>query len=789
MISKPNLNSTTPLVASSNSSTLVVNATVAVLYCLFGLSAEFLAIPPDFATPVWPAAGISLGFTLVYGTKVLPGVFVGALLANTTIAYMQGNELNAMALLFASAIGFGAALQAWIARALLLVSKISIFEFKNGSEIVRFLLVIGPIGCLVNSLNGATMLCLFSIVSWDIWWTNWLTWWVGDTVGALVITPFVVRYFAKELHDGESHWQPLVISITFMILVILSFFYVRALEQDNRRNEIAKVGRTIENYFDSHIYEVKVVLSAIKSFYESSVFVDLKEFNHFAKNLMTQNSAIHAIEWLPYVKHEDRAATETNMREQGFANFSFTKREPSGVLSIAEEKPDYLPILYVYPYAPHEKIHGLDVLSLSYRENQCRTALTTGESFISSPLRLVQEREGQTAYILLSPVKGYQGEGYTGLVQVIFRVSELVEKSVTNKQLLAAFAISDVTNPNKKSIIFGQQHSDSPYTWKSEAQLLNRKLLMELHPTPELMKNASTWQSYSMLIGGLLYVAMLEAVLLSLLTRQRSIQSQVEHKTREIAQAKEAAEIANKSKTDFLASMSHELRTPLNAIIGFTRRVLSNKELHLDARNEDALRIVEKNALHLLGLINNLLDITRVEKGKLELELEEVKLRDLILEAKNQFSLAAGQKRTELVIDCQVEGKITADERRIRQVLMNLIANAIKFTSNGTITLKLCEKCPERYLKVPTDTPGYIIQIVDTGIGIAGDDLPKLFNRFQKVGNTAGLNPHGTGLGLALCKEIVDLHNGRIQVASDLGRGSTFSFWLPVNPSDIKTNV
>ena len=144
MISKPNLNSTTPLVASSNSSTIVVNATVAVLYCLFGLSAEFLAIPPDFATPVWPAAGISLGFTLVYGTKVLPGVFVGALLANTTIAYMQGNELNAMALLFASAIGFGAALQAWIARALLLVSKISIFEFKNGSEIVRFLLVIGP---------------------------------------------------------------------------------------------------------------------------------------------------------------------------------------------------------------------------------------------------------------------------------------------------------------------------------------------------------------------------------------------------------------------------------------------------------------------------------------------------------------------------------------------------------------------------------------------------------------------------------------------------------------------
>ncbi|MCG8672404.1 MAG: HAMP domain-containing histidine kinase, partial [Pseudomonadales bacterium] len=331
------------------------------------------------------------------------------------------------------------------------------------------------------------------------------------------------------------------------------------------------------------------------------------------------------------------------------------------------------------------------------------------------------------------------------------------------------------------TIIYGTKHKHNDYSWHQEFEFLNRKLSVSLIPSLTLLKRVSSWQSYTLLIGGLLYVAMLEAVLLSLLTRQHAIQLEVDTKTREIAQAKEEAERASKAKTDFLASMSHELRTPLNAVIGFTHRVITQKNNNLDERNREALQIVEKNANHLLGLINNLLDITKVEKGRLELEYNKTNLNEVLSEAAKHFSLAANQKKNEIIFhsSAQVDGMIEADTTRIRQVIMNLLSNAIKFTSNGTITLSL---------DTDDTQTGYVIEVKDTGIGIADEDIPKLFSKFQKVGNTSKINPQGTGLGLALSKEIIDLHGGSIKAKSKLHQGTTFTLWLPISP-DKKTNV
>ncbi len=766
----------------STPSATLFNVLVALAYFGFGMSAEFLAIPPDFATPVWPAAGIALGCSLIYGNRVLPGILLGAILTNATVAHLQGIAFNPQQLAFATSIAAGATLQAWFASYLLNRFQLSNFEFSDGSKIAKFLLLAGPVGCLVSSLNGATMLGLFGIVPWNTWATNWVTWWVGDTVGALVITPFVIRLLSHKLALAQKSWLSSSLPLGFLLLVILCFFYVRQLEQESRRAMVAETGRNIESRFRSHLYEVQVVLRSLKSFYEASTFVELEEFNLFADNLMSSNDAIVAVEWLPYLRHAQRAELESDMHARGYANFVIRSLNPAGELTVEGNKPDYLPIVYVFPFQPNRAIHGLDILSLPHRESQSRKALTTGNSFATQPLQLLQDHSGNPSYILVAPVRSQLQTQNHGLVEVIFSMEALLVRAMTDAQELDGLGIADITEPTAITQVYGSPQATSPLAWQSEMQLLNRTLRLTFNPGPEFIRQTSTLQSYIVLVGGLLYVAMLEAVLLSLITRQQAIQVQVENKTREIAHAKSEAEDANRAKTDFLASMSHELRTPLNAIIGFTRRVLSKMRGELDPRNEEALQIVEKNALQLLTLINNLLDITKVEKGKLDLSLASVSLRELLREAQTHFSLAAAQKNCTIHLDCPLEGRVEADAARLRQVVQNLLSNAIKFTQGGNITLRLSEHCDPRYLNYPTDQTGFVVQVEDSGVGIAAEDLSKLFNKFQKVSKTAQLNPEGTGLGLVLSKEFVELHGGRIGAYSEPGKGSVFSFWLPVQP-------
>ena len=282
----------------------------------------------------------------------------------------------------------------------------------------------------------------------------------------------------------------------------------------------------------------------------------------------------------------------------------------------------------------------------------------------------------------------------------------------------------------------------------------------------------SSWQSYAMLIGGLLYVALLEAVLLTMLTHQRMIEKQVEVKTQELALAKDTAEKASMTKTEFLASMSHELRTPLNSVIGFTRRVLRRSGSRLDERSRESLVIVERNANHLLGVINNLLDISKLDLGKLELSVSEFPLDEMLMGARDQFMPLVQAKENKFTLNCQFHGKIQADDTRVRQIIINLLSNATKFTAGGEIKVSLHEQ-DQQGIK------GVLLQVEDDGIGISEEDLGKLFNKFQKVGNLEKLNPEGTGLGLALVKELVELHGGNVSVSSQFGKGTTFSVWLP----------
>ncbi len=227
---------------------------------------------------------------------------------------------------------------------------------------------------------------------------------------------------------------------------------------------------------------------------------------------------------------------------------------------------------------------------------------------------------------------------------------------------------------------------------------------------------------------------------------------------------------AARLKSQFLATMSHELRTPMNAVIGFAQVLLRQRTARLCPSQVDMVERILNNGKNLLALINDILDLSKIEAGRLELKLEEVNLTQLVVATISELRPLAEQKQLLLKVDAELDNpKIINDSTRLRQVLVNLISNAIKFTETGSVEVRVSELSSNRVL----------LSVKDTGIGIAEAELEHIFEEFRQVDQTTTRKHGGTGLGLAITKSLVNMMQGIITVESKLGQGSTFCVQLP----------
>jgi signal transduction histidine kinase len=243
----------------------------------------------------------------------------------------------------------------------------------------------------------------------------------------------------------------------------------------------------------------------------------------------------------------------------------------------------------------------------------------------------------------------------------------------------------------------------------------------------------------------------------------------------QLEQKGQELETVSRHKSEFLANMSHELRTPLNAIIGFSEVLQEKMFGELNEAQVDYVGDIREAGQHLLSLINDILDLAKVEAGRMDLDLGDVSIPQALNSGLTMHGERAGRQGITLGLNVEPDvGLIQADERKVRQVIFNLLSNAVKFTPSGgrvDVSARLTDGVVE-------------VSVADTGAGIAPADQERIFEEFQQAGGpSSSTSPEGTGLGLTLSRKFIELHGGRLWVESEPGAGSTFRFTLPLGPA------
>lgn len=260
--------------------------------------------------------------------------------------------------------------------------------------------------------------------------------------------------------------------------------------------------------------------------------------------------------------------------------------------------------------------------------------------------------------------------------------------------------------------------------------------------------------------------------------RQRitSLEEELAQTKRELAEARRQLREADKLKSEFIATVSHELRTPLNSIIGFAKLLLKQKIGPLNSIQQTDISVIYDSAQHLLSLVNDILDLSKIEAGKIRLDPAWVSVEEIIVGVMASTIILIEGKPIELRDEIEPHlPKVFVDRGRIRQVVINILSNAAKFTDAGSITMRIG--------KISKNEQEFIcFSVKDTGIGIAPEDMDKVFEAFRQIDSSVARRAEGTGLGMPISYRLISLHGGELWVESQVGRGSTFSFTIPLQP-------
>ncbi|MBV6340703.1 CHASE domain-containing protein [Candidatus Magnetobacterium casense] len=776
-----------------------------VLYFISGRLALFLAIPPGYATPIWPPSGVALAFMLLYSYRVWPGIWLGSFLLN---AYISLNTPGASVAL-PGIIATGAVLQTVAATYLIQCFVGRQGTFEREQDLLKLLLIGGPLSCIINAGTGSTAMLVVGAIKSSGYMFSLFTWWLGDTIGVIVVTPLALILMGRPAELWRRKRNTVVAPIfTLFVAVVVLFVYVRRLEEARVRIEFAgKVGvmsnsinESFQNYIDT--------LESVKGLYEASDKVERHEFKTFVRGILSKHRAIQALSWNPRVSGAERTIIEEAARADGYGDFRITQRDAQGKLVTASDRQEYIPVYFLEPYKGNEAAMGFDLASNPSRKEALVRARDSGQPQATGRITLVQEKGKQFGMIIFAPVYStgqlndniaLRRANIKGFISGVFRIGDAIEKEIEGLGIEGIYfaAYDDAAMESERLMHVrdpeGGGSEDKHHggiEHRTKIRVAGRAWSIVFYPSAEYLKRHMTSQSWLILVGSLLFIGLLEVFLFMLASRGERVERLVHDKTTELSQANaalqkeitekmatevalrsamEEAKSATKAKGDFLAAMSHEIRTPLNAIIGMTD-VLS--ETGLTQEQNKSVQLLRNAGENLLGIINDILDFSKMEAGQLKLERVCFNIFDTFSKTADLMRVKAQQKgiNLSLVIVPAIPMQLWGDPLRLQQVMFNLLSNAIKFTDAGEIGVTV---------DINKEEDGFIeLQccVRDTGVGIAQDKQGVMFQRFSQADSSTSRKYGGTGLGLVISKTIVENMRGRMWFDSKEGVGSRFYF-------------
>jgi signal transduction histidine kinase/CheY-like chemotaxis protein/integral membrane sensor domain MASE1 len=767
---------------------------VAFVYAITGRIGMLIGIPPGNVTLFWLPSGVAFIVLLYLGNYSLIGIWLGALVANTW-AFWDASSVESIlkAVAVGGMIGVGSVLQPLCGKRLLRLQEHPRNMFSSPKRIFRFLGVV-PLMCLVSSTIGTLSLCIAGLAQWTTFWTVWQTWWAGDSLGILLVVPavtyWVVDLSRVPLKDKLKLVFPIALIFTITLLVYFSTKHketaaIQLRFETEAEKKVVAIERTLKKnmkYIDA--------LGGMISIIGDSITRD--QFQTYSRTITEQTPSLQAMEWLPIIPHSQRHLFEETASKQ-WGRIIEIKENNNNKMVPAKTRESYLPVYLVEPLEGNEEALGYDISSDPERLHTVNLAFRLNQNLLSPPIVLVQEAEQSYGFLYLVPVASSQmisdgQQTFSGVALGVFRVETLVSnlRRVLGEQGVSSRIIDKDRVTQEETVIY--EHLPTKNAWTEQPSLFEHRKTIDIggrHWTfyswagEAFIPPGGFMLSKAILAGGYIFCSLL--ILLLIIIRGRieadrkyrgDLERQVEERTRQLAQAKNDAETANQAKSVFLAHMSHELRTPLNAVLGFSE--LMARDPVVSAKQIENLSVINRSGLHLLDLINDVLDISKIEAGRIGLELDQVDLLHLLHDVGDMMRERAESKALQFSMELMstLPQYVLLDMKKFRQILINLLGNAIKFTDAGGVILSGEGK--------QTDGNKWMLyfEVKDTGIGISADEIEIIFQPFAQI----RYNPDkqkGTGLGLAICHQFIQLMGGDITVESTPGKGSVFRFEIP----------
>lgn len=551
---------------------------LALAYSVTGKLGTFLAIPPGYATAIWPASGIALAGILIYGYRIWPGILLGAFLVNFSNALVAGSLSDIItSVIITLAMSVGASLQA--VAGVYLVHRYAGFpnSLTREKDVLLFFLFGGILSTLINATISVSALVAAERIPVTNFLASWETWWMGDALGVFIFSPLVLVWVQRSSEFWRNRQMAITLPIIAMFaLTTVGVFYESQHDSERLKSEFNRHAAALKVALEESVLAHINVLRSLNSFYSASAAVEKEEFRTFATHLLTEVQGIQALEWSPVVYASERDAFEKNLSREGYPKFTITERDNNQVVR-AGNRPEYVPVSFVEPYRGNEKALGYDLYSNYIQRVYINRARDSGEITLSAELGLIQEHGGQYGLLAFMPV--YRNglphqtleerrKHILGYLVEVFRAEDIVSVAFEplDKENLS-FRLIDETVPAVEQVVFSSAPEAADPVSLQEKGLFGRNFSLasrsvisvggrswrfEVFPTLDYFAHHRSDNIGLILLAGLILNSMVSVFVMVSSGRGRLLLRLVEERTAALVESENRLQCAlydsNKSK-------------------------------------------------------------------------------------------------------------------------------------------------------------------------------------------------------------------------------------------------